>query len=236
MYNGKFQAANEIFSQRELLELLDKNPNRFSANALIRPLTQDFLFPTFAYVAGPNEIAYQAQLEGIYEFFSLERPLIFPRFGATIVEKKVSKVLEKHNLEIPELWNPAKLLKELARKKIKDVFDSFRNDVSKNMSEMIQRAESIDKGLISPCTLTRAKILKSIEILESKFASKLKKQDLIVKQQIIKANNNLFPNSQLQERQINVLEYLIKFGKKFLTDVYESFLEADYGDHRVINC
>ena len=76
----------------------------------------------------------------------------------------------------------------------------------------------------------------AIEVLENKFASKFKKHDLIVKQQIIKANNNLFPNSQLQERQINVLEYLIKFGKKFLTGVYESFLEADYGDHMVIKC
>lgn len=235
-YNGKFQAANETFSQKELLDLLDGNPSRFSANAFTRPITQDFLFPTFAYVAGPNEIAYQAQLKGLYNFFSLEAPVIFPRFGATIVEKKVSKVLEKYNVEIYELWNPAKLLKELARKKMGDVFDSFKSEVSRNMSEVIRQAESIDKALIEPCALTKGKILKTIEVLEDKIASKRKKHNLVVRRQITKAYNNLFPNSHLQERQINVLEYIIKFGKKFLTDVYENFIEADYGEHRVIKC
>lgn len=235
-YNGRFRVANEIHSQNELLRLLGDDPSRFSANAIIRPITQDFLFPTFAYVAGPSEIAYQAQLKRVYDFFSLEMPVIFPRFGGTIIEKKVSKVLAKYKAEIHELRNPEKLLKTLAREEIDDVFSSFRSEVLRGMAEVTRQAESIDNTLIDPCFLARGKILKTIKNLEDKIASKLKQHDLIARQQITKAYSNLFPHGDLQERQINVLEYLIKFGKEFLKIVHEDFLEADYGEHRVIKC
>lgn len=235
-YNGKFQVAKKTFSQRDLLNLLDENPSRFSANAVTRPITQDFLFPTFAYVAGPNEIAYYAQLKGIYDFFSLEMPVIFPRFGATVVEEKVFKVLEKHKTQIHELSNPEKLLKRLAKQRIDDVFTSFRGETLRGMAEVARRAESIDETLIGSCSLARGRILKTIEVLEGKITSRLKQQDLITRQQVIKAYNNIFPYGDLQERNINVTEYLIKFGKGFLKIVYENFLNANYGEHRVIKC
>jgi len=235
-YNGKFRVANETFSQTELLRLLDDNPSRFSANAVTRPITQDLLFPTFAYVAGPNEIAYQAQLKGIYDFFSLEMPVIFPRFGATIVEKKISKVLRKYKAEIHELRNPEKLLKKLAREKIGDVFKSFKSEVLRGMIEVTRQAEFVDETLVGPCFQARGRILKTIEVLENKIASKLKEQHLVTRQQITKAYSNLFPCGDLQERQVNVLEYLIKFGEKFLGIVHENFSEANYGAHRVIKC
>lgn len=235
-YNGKFQVAEKTFSQKDLLNLLDENPSKFSANAVTRPITQDFLFPTFAYAAGPNEIAYYAQLKGIYDFFSLEMPVIFPRFGATIVEEKIFKVLEKHKTQIHELNNPEKLLRRLAKQRIDDVFTSFRGETLRGMAEVARRAESIDETLIGSCSLARGRILKTIEVLEGKITSRLKQQDLITRQQIIKAYNNIFPYGDLQERNINVTEYLIKFGKEFLKIVYENFLNANYGEHRVIKC
>jgi bacillithiol biosynthesis cysteine-adding enzyme BshC len=235
-YDGRFRVCNETFSERELFRLLEEAPHRFSANAVTRPITQDFLFPTFAYVAGPNEIAYLAQLKGIYDFFALEMPVIFPRFGATIVENKVSKVLAKYKTEIPELRYPEKLLKRLVKEKIDEVFDSLRNEIQRSMAEMIRKVESIDKTLLRPSSLAKNRILKTIEILEDKITTKLKEQDMVTRQQIIKAHNNLFPYGDLQERRINILEYMIKFGMEFLDIVYENFLEADYCEHRVIKC
>ncbi|MCW4053071.1 MAG: bacillithiol biosynthesis cysteine-adding enzyme BshC, partial [Candidatus Bathyarchaeota archaeon] len=63
-----------------------------------------------------------------------------------------------------------------------------------------------------------------------------KENDLVTRQQVVKAYNNLFPNGNLQERQINVLEYLIKFGDRFLQTIHESFSKAKYGEHTVIEC
>jgi len=187
-------------------------------------------------MAGPNEIAYQAQLKGVYDFFELEMPIIFPRFGAIIVERKVSKVLRKYKAEIQEIRKPEKLLKKVAKEKIDNVFDSFKSEILRAMTEVTRQAESIDETLIGPCSLARGRILKTVGVLEDKILSKLKERDLITKQQITKAYNNLFPYGDLQERQINVFDYLIKFGKGFLRIVYEDFSKADYGEHRVIKC
>jgi len=127
-------------------------------------------------------------------------------------------------------------LKKLAREKIDNVFNSFKSEVLRSMGEVTRQAETIDETLIGSCSLARGKLLKTIEVLEDKVTSRLKQHNLIARQQITKAHNNVFPYGDLQERQINVLEYLIKFGKEFLRIVYENFLEADYGEHRVIRC
>ncbi|UCG36807.1 MAG: bacillithiol biosynthesis cysteine-adding enzyme BshC [Candidatus Bathyarchaeota archaeon] len=235
-HNREFHAGSTAYSQGELLNLLHESPHRFSANALTRPITQDLLFPTFAYVAGPSEIAYQAQLKEIYDFFSIEMPVIFPRFGATIIEKKVSKVIRKYGLEVHELKSPERLLKKMAREKIDGVFNSLKIDISRSLAEVTRKAESIDESLAASCSLAKGRIIKTIEGLEDKIASKLKEQNLASRRQITKAHINVFPYGHLQEREVNVLEYLIKFGKEFLRVAYRSFLEADYGEHRVIKC
>ncbi|MDH5449646.1 MAG: bacillithiol biosynthesis cysteine-adding enzyme BshC [Candidatus Bathyarchaeota archaeon] len=235
-YNGEFRVGSDGYTQGELLRLLDDEPSRFSANAITRSVTQDSLFPTFAYAAGPNEIAYQAQLKEVYDFFDLEMPVVFPRFGATILERKVSKVLRKYDAEIHELRKPENLMKRVAKGKIDDVFNSFRSEVLRGMDDVTKEVESIDETLLRSCSLARGKLLKTIGVLEDKILSKLKEHDVITKRQITKAYNNLFPYGDLQERQINILDYLIKFGKGFLKIVYENYLKADYGEHRVITC
>ena len=52
------------------------HPERFSPNVILRPIVQDQLFPTVCYVAGPSELAYQAQLGGVYAAFGVEPPLL----------------------------------------------------------------------------------------------------------------------------------------------------------------
>jgi bacillithiol biosynthesis cysteine-adding enzyme BshC len=235
-HKGEFHCSGDTYSQKELLKLLNENPSAFSANAIIRPITQDLLFPTFGYVAGPNEIEYFAQLTGLYNFFSIDMPVIFPRFGATIVEKKIQKVMQKYNVGVLELRVPEKLLKKLAKERMKDVFQSFKNRISMNMEKITEKAVNIDKSLSAPSNLTRGKILREVEALENKVAAQLKEMDSLARQQICKAFNNLFPNQHLQERQINVLEYLIKFGDSFLRTVHKEFSKSRYGAHKVIEC
>jgi uncharacterized protein YllA (UPF0747 family) len=101
---------------------------------------------------------------------------------------------------------------------------------------VIQQAESIDKTLIEPSLLAKGKIFKTIDVLEEKIASKIKKHNQVTRRQITKAHDNLFPDNHLQERQINILEYLIKFGRDFLETLHDNFLETNYGEHRVIVC
>jgi len=233
-YHKEFHVANNIYSPDELLGLLEKNPLSFSANAITRPIVQDYLFPTYAYIAGPSEIAYFSQLKEIYEEFMIEMPLIYPRFGATILENKVLSVLKKYNLEILDLRSPEFLTKRLAKREIAPLFDSARRKISKIFSGMEEVAVKIDSTLKDASEASLRRILKEISSLEEKVARSRKRQKVIVKNQINKAAHNIFPQGELQERKLNVLEYLIKFGPYFLKVVHNEFLKVDYGEHRVI--
>jgi bacillithiol biosynthesis cysteine-adding enzyme BshC len=234
-YDKDFHVANNTYSSNELLDLLEKNPLSFSANVVTRPIAQDYLFPTYAYVAGPSEIAYFSQLKEIYEEFIIEMPLIYPRFGATILENKVLSVLKKYNLEILDLRFPELLTKELARKKIDSLFGSARSKILEIFSPIEEAAIKIDQDLRDSSQASLSKALGAMDTLKDKVARKLKKQNTIMQSQIDKAAHNIFPLQDLQERKLNVLEYLIKFGPDFLKIVYDEFLKADYGEHRVIS-
>ena len=235
IYRGKFHVGENVYSSEEMLDWLEKNPSAFSANVVTRPLIQDWILPTYAYVAGPSEIAYFAQLKRIYEEFEIEMPLIWPRFGATIVENKILKVLNKYHFEILDLRFPELLTKELARKKMDSLFGSARSKILETFSPVEEAAVKIDRGLRDSSQASLRKALRAMDILEDKVARRLKRQNIIMQSQINKAAHNIFPLQDLQERKLNVLEYLIKFGQDFLRVVHGDFSKADYGEHKVIS-
>lgn len=71
----------------ELIDLIEKEPARFSPNVLLRPVVQDYLLPTAFYIGGPSEISYFAQVMPLYNLYQIEPPIIFPRASATLIEK-----------------------------------------------------------------------------------------------------------------------------------------------------
>ena len=80
----------------QIRTILESKPESFSPNVVLRPVCQDYLLPTGAYVGGPGEVAYFAQLKGVYEFFEVDMPPLFPRATATIIERRI-----KSHGEIP---------------------------------------------------------------------------------------------------------------------------------------
>ena len=75
--------------------LAESEPEKLSPNALLRPVVQDFLLPTVAYVAGPAEIAYFAQSEVVYLELLGRMPVMLPRAGFTLVDAKAAKLLRR---------------------------------------------------------------------------------------------------------------------------------------------
>jgi bacillithiol synthase len=82
------------------------HPERFSPNVLLRPVVQDWIFPNIAYVAGPGELAYHGQLEGIYKAFGVPRPLVYPRASASIMDARALRFLDRHQMPMAALARP----------------------------------------------------------------------------------------------------------------------------------
>src|SRR5438477_5368809 len=108
--NGHFALGNVRLDEAKLLARIGEHPEESSGSALLRPVIQDYLLPTVAYVGGPAEVAYFAQAAVIYQKL-LERvtPSI-PRFSATLLDARDQRLLAQHKLRLPEVWrNPAQL-------------------------------------------------------------------------------------------------------------------------------
>ena len=81
-----------------------RNGISWSPNVLLRPVVQDTLFPTAAYVGGPAEVAYFAQAAAVYETLGKPMPPIFPRISATVIEPRVARIKEKYALELEDVF------------------------------------------------------------------------------------------------------------------------------------
>src|SRR3990172_1191285 len=92
-----------VLSRGEVERLLDEEPECFSPNVLLRPLYQDTLLPTLAYIAGPSELAYFAQLRGLYAHFGVTMPLVAPRASFTVVERAQARFLERYGVDLTRL-------------------------------------------------------------------------------------------------------------------------------------
>lgn len=233
-YNGKFLVGEKSFSSGELLEWLEENPFDFSSNVVTRPITQDYTLPTYAYVAGPSEIAYFAQLGEVYHEFGMEMPLIYPRFGATILENKVARIIKKYHLGISDLRSPAPQIKKLLKEELGPLFTCVKSDVSRALLPMIEAIGQIDETLGGTFQASKKRIFREIDSLEKGTVRSLKKHNSLMELQIYNAAENLFPLGDPQERKINFLEYLMKFGQSFLEGIHREFCSSDYGEHRIV--
>jgi bacillithiol biosynthesis cysteine-adding enzyme BshC len=219
--------------KEELLARAQEKPSLFSPNVLLRPIYQDALLPTVAYVGGQAEIAYFAQMKGVYEAFGLPMPVIYPRKNVTIVEKGVAQILNKYGLEIPDLWTQADgLIAEIAKKQVPDTLETALRRAHGHLEENFEslKAEVIafEPTLKNSLDLARGKIEQQWKFVEKKIRQAAVKRNEIAGRQLRKAIDNVHPNQRLQERVFNIVPYLIKYGNAFLEKLDQA---VDIGEH-----
>ena len=232
------KGTQPLRTKEELLALAREKPFLFSPNVLLRPIYQDALLPTVAYVAGPGEIAYFAQMKGVYETFHLPMPIIYPRKSATIVEKKVDHVLRKYDLKIPDLWRHATgIIGEITKKQIPDSLDSALRlglgHLDQDFESLRREAMAFEPALKDSLDQAKGKMSQQWKFMEKKILQAARKRNETAIQQLDKAVLNLFPNQHLQERVFNVVPYLIKYGYA-LMDKLDRAIPIDEHDHQLI--
>lgn len=224
--------------KEELLTLAREKPFLFSPNVLLRPIYQDALLPTVVYIGGPAEIAYFAQMKGVYERFRLPMPVIYPRKNATVVEKKVDHILKKYDLNIPDLWhNAAGIIGEITKKQIPDSMDKalllVRDHVEQDLESLKGKIMAFEPTLKDSIDLAKGKMNQQLKFIEKKILQAATKRNETAIQQLHKAINNLYPNQHLQERVFNIVPYLIKYGYAFM-DKLDQAIDLDEHDHQMI--
>ncbi len=198
-----------------------QDPSRFSPNVLLRPIYQDTLFPTLAYVAGPSELAYFAQLGGVYEHFGVTMPLIVPRASATIVESPQAKFLDRYEIDVPKLMaNDESVLNEILRRQtppaLEEDLSRARRCIEDITSALERDLRAVDASLVPTVQSTKGKLLHHLKDLEAKSLKAIKRKNDTVKQQFLATRSSLFPDFVMQERKVSALGYLAKYGWHFV--------------------
>jgi bacillithiol biosynthesis cysteine-adding enzyme BshC len=96
----------QSYSAADLLAILDSEPERLSPNAILRPVFQDTILPTTAYIGGPAEVAYFAQSAVLYERILCRITPILPRLSATLIEPAIGTVMAQHEVSLPDAMCP----------------------------------------------------------------------------------------------------------------------------------
>lgn len=209
------------FADGELRALLDAEPGRFSPNVLLRPVVESAVFPTVAYVAGPGELSYYAQVGCLFRAHGIEMPIVYPRASITLVEAKVGKVLDRFGLGLDDLRRPPhELAAELLREELPDgvvaALRRLRTDLGEGYAALLEAGRAVDPTLKGPIQSARNSAYVQLEEIEKKVVQHLKRQNAIGVEQIEKAAVNLFPLGQPQERVLNVVPYLARYGPALL--------------------
>ena len=234
----RLRRKRKSFTYDQLLELLENEPDKFSPNVLLRPICQDFLLPTAFYIGGPSEISYFAQIKPLYEFYDIVQPIIYPRSSATILESTIENILEKHSVQINDLFIDVenvkkKIINSVAESSIDAMFDGLTKQVETAFDQLKEKLIDLDKTIADASNRYRDKIFSSINELKSKAEKAQQKKYEVTLRQIDKAAINLFPNSNLQERELNFVYYVNKYGNEFIKKIFDE-LQINKFEHQIL--
>ncbi|MBK6912380.1 MAG: bacillithiol biosynthesis cysteine-adding enzyme BshC [Ignavibacteriales bacterium] len=234
----KLKRKRKRFTKDELLNLVETTPQIFSPNVLFRPVCQDYILPTAFYIGGPSEIAYFAQVMPLYKFFNVPPPFIYPRSSATLLEKGLSNALDKFNLQINEIFSDPeavkqKIIKSIDETPLEDFFISAVKETELIFDTLKEKLFSIDKTTSDSVQRYREKSLNNIEELKSKSLQAQRKKYEVSLKQIDKLIFILFPNENLQERELNFIYFANKYGPEFFRKIFDE-LQINKFEHQII--
>ncbi len=228
--DGVFSDGVRSYRLADLKAILRRDPARITPAAGLRPVVQDAVVPTAGLVVGPGEMAYVAQLAGVYRLHGLEPPAVIDRMHGLVLEPPVRRILEKYTLdpwaflEAPE----EAMLEALARTSTAAAeLERGLRRVEDEFSRMLAALPALDPTLIGAFERSQRRLEGEIERLRGKLLAAELQQKRIVRDQFRRLLTHLRPLGRPQERVYGFLGFLLKHGP----DVLERLCKAPARGH-----
>ena len=182
-----------------------------------RAVLESAVLPTLAYVAGPGELAYFAQIGCLFRAHGIQPPVVFPRHSVTLVGPTERRLLERQGLEVASLRRDvAELVHEAVRDEIPagiaDVLRELRASIDSGFAKLADSALPIDVTLAGPVDGARRAALGNVDAIEKKVLARLREREDTAARQIERIAAHLRPLGAPQERQLNIFTFLARYG------------------------
>ncbi len=214
------------FDAAGLRAALEADASAFSPNVFLRPVVESAVFPTLAYVAGPGEAAYFAQLGPLFGEFGIEPPVVFPRFSVTLLAPAARRALERLGLAPAELERPEhEIVSRLARARlpaeVADALREVREGLAAGYARLIDAAGEVDPTLRGALGSLRNRSLLAAADAEHKAVAAVARRSEEVAAGVRRARAELRPHGEPQERVLNVFTFLAAYGPALLPRIAE---------------
>jgi bacillithiol biosynthesis cysteine-adding enzyme BshC len=205
---------------------LAAEPDRLSPNALLRPVMQDYLLPTAAYVGGPAELAYLAQSNVLYRALLGRSPVAVPRSGFTLLDERARLLMERHGLTLPGCLHGEEALKEriaahLVPAELDAAFAGAIEQTTRAAGHLEASLAAFDPTLASAMAKSKAKMLYQLGKNRRKAAREALRRNQQVEEGAAHLAGLIFPERHLQERVYSLVPFLAKHGLELLDTLYE---------------
>jgi bacillithiol biosynthesis cysteine-adding enzyme BshC len=236
--NGDFMAGGKAFVSKEIADAVEKSPEEFSPNVLLRPVVQDTLLPTVAYVGGPAEVAYFAQAEVVYRRLLGRMPAILPRASLTLVTPRVARTLKKYGAKVEDVFRGRQRLRGMMEQQFlsRGLARRFAGDekmlrrMLKNLRRPLGR---LDKTLLGSLDTAERKMLHQFLKLKGNAGRSENLRSGLLDRDESLLLNYLFPHRGLQERTLCLLPFLASEGLELLDEI-EKRAGPSCGQHQIL--
>ena len=239
----RFDGDRAAVGEREttlaaLIAEVERAPQHFSPNVLLRPIVQDTIFPTICYVAGPNELAYLGQLREVYGHFNVPMPLMYQRATASLVDSATVRFLTKYDLPLEALQpQDEAALNQLLQDQLPPTVEQALSNVSavveERMAQVAQAVPQIDPTLEGTVRSTLGRMQHDLHTLHNKVIQAAKRKDETLRRQFQRAHALTFPNGHPQEREIGFVWFINRYGPVLVDRLLED-LPLEMGHHWVL--
>ena len=226
-------------SMEHLLDRLETAPQFFSNNVVTRPIMQEKLFPTLAFIAGPGEIAYWAELKQAFELLDMKMPPIVPRLNITFLERNIARDLKELGIDAKQaiqsgvLSEKKKYWETVRDDSFHDLIQSTKDELRNQYKKIKDRACKMGFGNLPLIEKNLDFHLRQLDYLRNKTDQSLMIKHQAILQKYDRIENCLHPNGGPQERIWNVFYFLNHYGLRFIQDLLKLPFTFD-GTHQLV--
>lgn len=234
----KRNAAGEYFAVHHHLttaDLADRAAD-LSPNALLRPVIQDYLLPTAAYIGGPAELAYLAQSQVVYQRLGQRQPAALPRVGFTLIDERAHKRMKRYGLAPTDLFVREQVLHDLIATRLvpqslRESLQHTKAGVQAALNCLGSDLDKFDASLASALKTSQRKIEYQMGKIERKTAAQIMARDEQATRDASLLSGLVYPETHLQERLYSILPFIAKFGPGIVDELHDA-IRIDCPDHQ----